>query len=252
MSVTAVVLTEQRAETSPRARARITGVVYLLFFLTAILGEVFMEQAGISGFSVSSDASATAHSILAHETSFRLGFALGLISIACYVAVTALFYWLFKPVSRFLALLAVFFSIMGMAIQAFGTLFQLAPLVVLGGSSFLSVFTTQQLQSMALVFLNLSAQVGYIDLVFDGLFLLLTGYLIFRSTFLPRILGALLALAGLGWLTFLWPPLANSLSTYIEVLGVLAEASLMLWLLVMGVNEQRWRERASAAGIGGN
>jgi len=82
----------------------------------------------------------------------------------------------------------------------------------------------------------------------DGLFLLLIGYLTFRSTFLPRILGALIAFAGLGWLTLLAPPLANYLLPYIEVLGVLAEGSLMLWLLVMGVNAQHWQEQASAAG----
>jgi Domain of unknown function (DUF4386) len=76
---------------------------------------------------------------------------------------------------------------------------------------------------------------------------LLTGYLFFKSTFLPQILGVLMAFAGLGWLTFLSPPLANYLSPYILVLGFLAEASLMLWLLVMGVNVQRWKEQASAA-----
>ena len=80
------------------------------------------------------------------------------------------------------------------------------------------------------------------------MFNLLIGYLIFRSTFLPRILGALMALSGLGWLTFLSPPLANHLFTYIAAIGILAEALLMLWLLVKGVNEQRWQERASAAG----
>jgi hypothetical protein len=81
-----------------------------------------------------------------------------------------------------------------------------------------------------------------------GLFLLLIGYLIFRSTFLPRILAALIALAGLGWLTFLWPPVANHLLIYIEVLGFLAELLLMLWLLLMGVNAERWNEQAGAAG----
>jgi hypothetical protein len=86
-----------------------------------------------------------------------------------------------------------------------------------------------------------------IGLVFDGLFLLLIGYLTFRSTFLPRILGALLALAGVGWLTFLAPPLASSLSPYIQVLGFVAEAALMLWLLVIGVNDQRWQEQARTA-----
>jgi hypothetical protein len=243
-------VTEWIEAASPRARARITGVVYLLFFLTAIFGEVLTRQAGISGLGVvSGDAAATANTILAHEPSFRLGFALGLISQACYVALTALFYQLFKPVSRSLALLAAFFSLVAIAVQVFGGLFQLAPLVVLGGSPYLSVFNVKQLQALALLFLNLNALIGYVYLGFFGMFLLLIGYLIFRSIFLPRMLGALIVFAALGWLTFLWPPLANHLLTYLEVLGFLAEASLMLWLLVMGVNSQRWNERASAAGI---
>jgi hypothetical protein len=207
-----------------------------------------MRQAGISGIGArSSDAAATANTILAHETSFWLGWALGLISTACYVAVTALFYLLLKPVSRSLALLATFFSLMGLAITAFGSLFQLAPLVILGGSPYLNEFSVKQLQTLALMFLNLNAQSGAIPLVFAGLFQVLIGYLIFRSTFLPRILGALIALAGLGWLIFLSPPLANSLLSYLEALGFLGEVPLMLWLLVVGVNPQRWEEQASAA-----
>ena len=240
--------TERKAEASPRTRARMTGVVYLLFFLTAIFGEVLTRQAGISGLGVASgDAAATANTLLAHEASFQLGFALGLISQACYVALTALFYQLFKPVSRTLALLAAFFSLVAIAIQVFGSLFQLAPLVMLSGSPYLSVFNVKQLQALALLFLNLNAHIGSVYLGFFGLFLLLIGSLIFRSTFLPRILAAPITLAALGWLTFLWPPLANSLSTYIEVLGFIAEGSLMLWLLVMGVNSQRWKEQESRA-----
>jgi len=86
-----------------------------------------------------------------------------------------------------------------------------------------------------------------IALVFHGFYCLLIGYLIFRSTFLPRILGALMAIAGLGWLTFLSNPLVNHLSPYNLASGLLGEASLMLWLLAMGVNVQRWKEQASAA-----
>ena len=96
------------------------------------------------------------------------------------------------------------------------------------------------------MFLKLNAQATDIYLVFFGLFCLLIGYLIFRSTFLPRILGVLMALAGLGWLTFLSPSLANHLSPYIVVARLIGELSLMLWLLVKGVNVQRWKEQASA------
>jgi len=236
------VMMERIAERSPRPRARITGVVYLLYFLTAVAGEFFLR-----GLVVDGDAAATANNLLAHQPLFRLGLATGLIATAFYIAVTALFYDLFKPVNRSLSLLAAFFSLVGCAIGAFGSLFQLAPLVVLGGGQYLSVFKVEQLRALALMFLELNTQAANIYLVLFGFYDLLIGYLIFRSAFLPRILGVLMAIAGLGWLTFLSPPLANYLSPYILVLGFVAELLLMLWLLVKGVNVQRWKEQASAA-----
>jgi hypothetical protein len=150
-------------------------------------------------------------------------------------------------VNRSLSLLAAFFSLVGCAILAFGSLFQLAPLVILGGNQYLSAFKVEQLRALALMFFELNTQAGNICVVFFGVYCLLIGYFIFRSAFLPRILGAPMAIAGLGWLTFLSPPLADYLSPYILVLGFLAELSLMLWLLVMGVNVQRWKEQANAA-----
>ena len=228
------------AKASSRPRARLTGVVYLLYFLAAVMGEFFLK-----GLIVDGDAAATAHNILAHQPLFRLGLATGLIATACYIAVTALFYGLFKPVNRSLSLLAAFFGVVGCAITAIGSLFQLAPLVVLGGAQYLSVFNVEQLQALAFMFLKLNTQTANICLVIFGFYDLLIGYLIYRSTFLPRFLGVLMALAGLGWLTFLYPPLAHSLSPYVLVLGFLAELLLMLWLLVKGVNVPRWKEQAS-------
>ena len=183
---------EQIAEGSPHPRARITGAVYLLYFLTAVFGEVFVGRG-------------------------RLGLydAVNLIAHAFYVAVTLLFYYMFKPVNRSLSLLAAVFGLLGCANDVL-TLFNLAPYKIA-------------------------------SLVFFGPYCLLIGYLIFRSTFLPRILGVLMVSAGLGWLIFL-SPLASHLSTYLKVLGFLAEASLMLWLLVMGMNDQRWKEQAGVAG----
>jgi hypothetical protein len=236
------VMTQRIAEESPRPGARITGVVYLLYFLTAVFGEFFLR-----GLVVDGDATATATNILAHMSLFQLGLATGLIAIACYIAVTAFFYGLFKPVNRSLSLLAAFFSLVGCAILAFGRLFQIAPLVVLGGSQYLGVFKVEQLRALALLSLELHTQAVNICFVFFGFYCLLIGYLIFRSAFLPRILGVLMVFAGLGWLTFLSPPLANHLSPYILVLGFLAELSLCLWLLLMGVNVQRWKEQAGAA-----
>jgi len=179
------------AEASPRPRARITGIVYLLYFLTAVSAEVFVGRSRLVLYD-----------------------AVNLIAYAFYIAVTLLFYYLFKPVNRNLSLLAAFFSLLGCAIDVL-SFFNVAPYKIS-------------------------------SLVFFGPYCLLIGYLILRSTFLPRILGVLMAFAGLGWLIFL-SPLTNHLSTYLKVLGFLAEASLMLWLIVKGVNVQRWKEQASAA-----
>jgi len=234
---------ERIAEASPRFKARIAGVFYLLNGLTY----GFADGSVRGKLVVYGDAAATAHNILAHEPLYRLGFAADLIAAVCYITVTLLLYDLFKPVNRSLSLLAAFFSLVGCAVMALCTLFHLAPLVVLGGAQYLSVFKAEQLQALALMFLKLHAQASSIYMVFFGCYCLLIGYLIFRSTFLPRILGALMAFAGLVWLTFLSPPLANYLSPYNLASGFLGEGSLMLWLLVIGVNVQRWKEQASAA-----
>jgi len=218
--------------------------------LTAVLGALVAP--GISRLSGAlTDAAATASYILAHETSVRLGWTLGLISTAGYVVLITLFYQLFRPVSRSLTMVAVFLGLMGCALTASGSLFLLAPLVILKGSPYLSVFDAKQVQALALMFLNLNVQLSSIALVFFGLFQLMLGYLIFRSMFLPRVFGVLIALAGVGWLTALWPPLENALLSPIEVLGFVAEAALMLWLLVMGVKPQRWMERAHETGASG-
>jgi hypothetical protein len=241
-NMSTAVMVERVAAASPRPRTRITGIVYLLYFLTAVFSMLFLK-----GLVVDGDAASTANNILAHESFFRLGIATGLIATACYVAVTALFYELFKPVNRSFSLLAAFFSLVGCAILAFASLFQLAPLVVLGGGQYLRVFNVEQLRALASLFLKMYGLGLSICFVFFGVYCLLIGYLIFKSSFLPRILGVPMAFAGLGWLTFLFPPLANYLSPYNLVLGFLAELALMLWLLVMGVDVQRCKEQARAA-----
>ena len=157
-------------------------------------------------------------------------------------------YVLLKPVNRSLSLLAAFVILVGCAIQALTSLFYLAPLPILQGGSSLSAFTAEQLQALALMFLKLNVYAFDIYLVFFGFWCILIGYLIFRSTFLPRVLGVLVAISGLGWVTYLSPPLANYLWPYIAAASALGEIPLEFWLIAMGVNVQRWREQASAAG----
>jgi hypothetical protein len=134
----------------------------------------------------------------------------------------------------------------GCTVGAVCCLFQLAPLAVLGGAQYLDVFKVEQLQALALMFLKLYGQWFNTSFVFFGFYCLLFGYLIFRSSFLPRILGAGMTFAGLGWLTFLSPALAHHLVPYTLAAGI-GEVSLALWLLLAGVNAQRWKEQASTA-----
>jgi hypothetical protein len=143
----------------------------------------------------------------------RVGFVAELFAGLCNIAVTLLLYDIFKPVNRSLSLLAAFFGLVVSTIGAIGWHPQ-------------------------------GVDIGLIAL---GFYCLLIGYLIFRSTFLPRILGALMAFAGLAWLTFLLQPLANYLSPYNLAAGILGQGSLTLWLLAIGVNVQRWKELASVA-----
>ena len=148
-------------------------------------------------------------SILVHG---RLGFVAYLTATSCNVAVALLFYGIFKPVNRSLSLLAAFFGLVGSITGAF----------------------------------KWHPQGVDVGMIFFGSYCLLIGYLIFRSTFLPRILGALMAFAGLTWLTFLSQPLTKYLSPYNLAPGILGQVSLTLWLLVMGVNVQRWKEQAKS------
>jgi hypothetical protein len=132
--------------------------------------------------------------------------------------------------------------------QALTSLLYLAPLLILQGGSSLRAFTTEQLQALALMLLKLNAYAFNIDLVFFGLWCILTGYLIFRSTFLPRVLGVLLAISGLGLVTYLYPPLAYHLFFPLHrCSSALGEIPMELWLIVMGLNVHRWKEQASEA-----
>ncbi len=231
------------AEASPRLKARFTGVFYLVTILTGIFSQGFVSGRLV----VDGDAAATATNILAHRGLLQLGFAVYLIEMACQIAMTALFYDLLKPAGRSVSLVAAFLGFAGCVIKTFSRVFFISALSILGGAHYLSVFSAEQLKALALLFLNVNDHGAAMALVFFGFYALLTGYLIIRSTFLPRILGVLSVIAGLGWLSFLYPPLGYRLFPYIAVFGLIGAVSLIVWLLVFGVNEQRWMEQAGAA-----
>lgn len=151
--------------------------------------------------------------------------------------------------NRRVSLLALLVLLVASAIQAVTGLLYLAPLLVLQGGSSISAFTPEQLQALALVFRKLNAYALNVHLVFFGLWCVLTGFLIFRSTFLPRVLRVLLAISGLGWLIYLFPPAAYPLFPIIAGASALGEIPVEFWLMVMAVNAERWKEQASAAAV---
>jgi len=172
---------------SPRLKARIAGIFYVLNIVTGGVAVVLAGR-GLAG---------TAN----------------LLATACYIVVTVLFYDLFKSVNRNISVLAALFSLTGCALSVVSTLHIAA------------------------------APVN--PLVLFGCYCILIGYLIFRSTFLPHWVGVLMAIASLGWLTFLSPPLAASLAPYNLAPGIIGESALTLWLLVKGVNVDQWQRRAA-------
>jgi len=227
-------------EWSPRAKARLAGVFEALEGLTSAFGQVNV----LGGLIVVGNATATAANILKHETLFRLGFASSLLGVAFHLGWAFLFYQLFRPVNKSISFCAAFVILVGCAIQAVAALLYLAPLLVLTAGSPLSALTQQQLQALGYMFLKLNGLAFDTYLVFFGLWCVLIGYLIFRSTFLPRILGVLLAIDGLGWMTYTSPPLGHYLFPIIAVASGLAEIPLQLWLLIFGVNNERWKAQA--------
>jgi hypothetical protein len=199
----------------------------------------------------SSDASTTASNILAHEHLFRIALAADLIGVAAYVVVAGLLYGLFKSVNRSLSLVAAFFSLVGCTIQSSANLFDLAALSVFHPEPSVGAFNAAQSKMMALLLLRQHAQAFNIAIVFFGFYCILIGFLIFRSRFMPRILGALVGLSGLAYVAnnfaiFLAIPIPMVLAHLVPILGGIGELSLMMWLLVMGVNTERRRAQADS------
>lgn len=237
------VIKKRLAGVSPRSLARITGLFYLITILTGIYAQGFVSGTLV----VDGDAAGTATNILAHKGLYQLGFAVYLIEMTCHVVMTALFYELLKPAGRIISLVAAFLSLAGCVIKTFSRVFFFAPLFILGGSHYLNAFSAEQLQALALLFLKVNDQGAAIALVFFGLYAGLTGYLVIKSTFLPWFLGVLGIIGGIGWLCFLYPPLGYRVFPIIALLGLLGSAAKILWLLVKGVNEERWKEQAARA-----
>jgi hypothetical protein len=217
-----------------------------VLFLLTILGGVFAQGFVSERLVVFSNAALTANNILANKGLFQLGYTVYLIEMACQIATTALLYLLLRPVSNSVALVAAFLELSASIIKTLARVFFIMPLFVLGGAASLSVFSTGELQSLALLLLKVNDQGAALALAFFGFSTTLNGYLVFRSGFLPRWLGVLSLASGLGWLTYLYPPLGHRAFPFIVIVALLDSAAMIFWLIVFGVNEERWKELAGA------
>jgi hypothetical protein len=236
------------ADTSPRRLARMAGALYLI---NIVLG-AFAISIVPAMIVVSGDAAATAHNIQTHELLYRLGLVAHVVVTVTNVPLAVIFYDLFKVVNRRLALLDACFILVATAIEASGLLNQFAPLVLLGGGPYASALPAAQLQALAYMPGALSSIDYSIHTLFFGFDIIVFAYLVLRSTFLPRAIGVLLAIDGLAYLVYsfaylLAPGFAAHLVPWIQLPALIGEGSLCLWLLVVGVNVERWKEWAGAA-----
>lgn len=239
-------MTQQTVRMSPQHYARLCGILYLYIIVAGMFAELFVRSRLI----VSTDAAVTASNIMANESMFRLGFSGELLHIVFDVVVAVILYALLKPIDRNIALLAAFMRFACDIVLAVASLSHFAALNLFADAEYLKTFTPDQLHTLALLALKLHGDGYAISLVFFSFACLSLGYLIFRSGFLPRTIGALMAIAGICYLInsfshFLSPAFAATLFPGLFVPIFVAELSLALWLTVKGVNVAKWEEKAS-------
>jgi hypothetical protein len=240
-------MTDRIAESSPRLKARMAGA----FWLITVVGSLFDFMYVGGKINVPGNAAATVHNLVALESLRRLGFAADLIGLMAFVVVIALLYELLKPVNRSVSLLAALLGLVGCTVGAVNGIFGLAPLAILSVAPDASAFSAQQLQELVFLFRRLGSEGANIGMVFFGLYCVLIGGLAFRSSFIPRIIGVAIAIAGVSYLT-------NSFTSILSIwlpsilygkllYGGIGEIVFALWILVMGVNASKWKTRAAAA-----
>jgi hypothetical protein len=224
--------------------ARVAGVLFLISLVAGGLGEAYIPWIIVAG-----DAAATVANIRNFDMLYRLGFATFMIESLCDITIVLLMYALLKPVNREVSLLAGFIGLVGTAVFAVAELFYIAPVLIVGGSaSYLSTFSPEQLNSLAMLSLKFYSYGGMITTAYYGMSWILRAYLIFRSGYLPKFLGVLMAIGGLGFLVrnfllILAPAYASDALLMLMFPGGL---TLAIWLLVKGVNVPKWKAKVSA------
>ncbi|UCF20689.1 MAG: DUF4386 domain-containing protein [Gemmatimonadota bacterium] len=218
---------------STKATAHKAGVIYFLFMIVAIVGEFLFPDLVVSG-----DAAATAQNITAAELTYRIGILLGFVTHIIFIILVVVLYRLFRDVDQSHALLMVLFVSVGVAVALGNLLTKFAPLTFLSGADYLSVFTKPQLDALALESLGFRSSGTAFPMVFWGLWLFPFGILVIKSGFLPRLLGVLLLVAGLAYVTsavtsIVLPEYRLAVSRFMMPL-YFGEVPIIFWLLIKG------------------
>lgn len=236
----------KNGETSPLFYARIGGVLYLIIIVVGLFTELFVRNRLIE----SGDATGTANNIMAFEQLWRIGFTGSIVMLMCAVPLALIMFILLRPVSRDIALLAVFFNLVSITIEAISDLNIFVALFPLGSSDYLKVFEPNNLSVLSYLTLRVHSSGYNVSLVFFGMNCFFWGYLILKSGYFPKILGALLIICAFCYITnsfawFLAPKFAAILIPAILIPCFIAEASLCLWLIVKGVNIPKWERQVN-------
>lgn len=219
--------------------ARMAGFLYLMYIIITIPADALARSPLI----VFGDAATTARNIMASEWQFRIGIVGDLVSAVFFLLAAWALYALFKSVNKDLALLFLLLNLGGVAVYSINLLNQFAAVLLLSGTDYLKVFQVDQLQALAMFFLNLHKNGYWIAQIFFGAWLFPLGYLVYKSGFLPKILGIVMMIHFVGWTltslqSFLFP--GFTAITYVTYpLGFISEFGLTLWLLIMGAKEQK-------------
>jgi hypothetical protein len=237
-----------RVETSPQVYARIGGVLYLISIVVGILAELVKDQLVVSG-----DAAATAANIMSHELLFRVSAAAQLIELMGSLALSVLLYALLRPVSNTLALMAMIFNVVSIAVETVARISLFAAALLSKGAGYLKAVEAPQLQALAYLSMKLDSYGFGVALAFFGCCLFLYGYLIFKSGYFPRTIGVLLIVASISYLinsfTLFVLPAYAPMTFPLLLLAFIGESSFCLWLLLKGVDLEKWPKQPPSVSV---
>ena len=232
-------MTEKKIMGSPNKLARMTGILYFLVILAGVVSEIMVRNFII----VPGDITTTVKHITSYESVFRIGFVISLTRFVIFILLVLALYKLLGPVNKDWSLIMVAIALVSISIGMVSLLFQYAAPLLLISNGYSSLFTSDQWHAQVLFFINLQMLGDKASQILT-VWLLLLGYLIYKSGYFPKLLGVLMMIAGLGYVTdFLIFFLLPNLNWQVAGFAFLAELPFPLWLLVKGVNYEKWKSR---------